>query len=350
MAYVDRRWTWAALAAVMLVMPACEFRAVQEGDRGNLRFISTPADNSNNFDRPLAVGSSMTLYAEALSGRQLEELISVQTSPEQVLAGSLSSQAYNAINLTGLAAGNASIRVDARGGGETFSDTTSLSVDYVDRVALGHQCTQQADAAYAVGEPVSLRLDRYNSSNQKLAGHTRSRLDPLESCQVQIYPDPNFQHPSDLQEVALCDEAGLHFPVFETVGPVDVFVADQIGVASGGLPDMGVHIVDHEVIDFDYAEGELQVDRNRDIELTPFRAPPGTNQYWPVCSPLKLWVEVITTDVCSGPNNEIDFAVEREDENHITLRGHYEGTCEFAVEFYDYPEFGEWIFNVPVYR
>src|SRR5690554_2029331 len=125
-------------AAVVMTTTACDNRARQEGEEGNVQFFYIPADKSSRFDRPLAVGSGMLLYLEGIDDRQVERVVEMKVEPEGIMQVSASQEYPHAVVLSGRGAGEARLSVVVEGGGERFSDATTFRVAEVARAELSH--------------------------------------------------------------------------------------------------------------------------------------------------------------------------------------------------------------------
>lgn len=337
---------WMLGAAALMVTVAagcsgCQFQAAQEGERGNLEFVYTAADGDTTFERPLAVGSGLRVNVEPLGGRSLDYVTAVTSSDSSVIAAEVETGASDAIYLVGRAGGHAEIEVEARGGGETYSDRILMSADWVDQVGLSHSCTAGTDAAYLADYDATILLDRRNDRGQKLVGTAASQsLDDAHlGCQLEIYP-------ADEQQRPYCDTAGLHFPEFLDYGEVELFPIDEVGLTSGSHPALGVHAVSAERISLEqFPRDEARVDRTRSIELEAYWEDPGNahgpggSTDWPVCTHMAMDIEVRTPDICTGRSGSTSFSIDSSDENEIDIRGVRRGSCQLDIYVLD--EFGE---------
>lgn len=316
----------------------CDGRAKQDGEQGNLRFYYMPADKATRFDRPLAVGSGMVLRLEAVGKRELERVVEVRVEPAGVFNASVDQEDGRSIIISGQKAGRAKIIVDVQGGGESYSDSTTLSVDRPSQASLAHMCTGEVNAGYFVGEPVHLNLKRYSSGGEMLVGSARSTADPGRGCQVEISPE-------EFQQAARCDEAGLVLDPVGQTGPMRVRLAEGVGRYSGSKSELGVQLVTSDLLDFEPIYEELQVDYSRRVQLYPITY----GQNWPICTDMWMRVYIETPRTCTGENGEYEFDVEPADQNGFSLRGVREGYCEFAVEVFG-QEPMEFLFDMYVER
>lgn len=335
------------LVAMALALAACDMRATQEGDEGNLTFHYSPADESTDFDRPLAVGSGVALHMEALDGRTFRRVVDVTAEPETVLTADVDDSSLDTINLSGQSSGEATISVEIQGDGERYTDSTSVRVGEVRQIEMEHKCSDSADAAYIVGQSATISWDRQTASGEKLIGSARSQEEALRSCQADIYP-------IEYQEDPHCNEAGLHFPNLPMVEPIELFPTEDIGVATGGLRDLGIHVFDPEVLShnlrFEHSNDDLRVDRTRTVELELFNDPVGSGDNFPICTDLDLLIEIYSTDTCTGPGGAADFTVDSEDSHEFQLRGERTGVCDFDVSLPEYPDVAPWPIELDVIR
>lgn len=300
----------------------CDDRARQEGEEGNLQFYYLPADGSTQFDRPLAVGSAVQMYLEPINDRELDQVRSVSAAPQSVLTAAINQNqepgTTPSLVLSGQGNGEATISVEVSGGGQNYTDSTSIRVSEVRRAELRHSCTDQVNAAYLRGTSVRLEYERQNSEGEKLIGSARGNTGPERSCQVEVLPQVN-------EDQMRCNEAGLHFPPFSDVGSVLVDLLP--GIQPVARRELGVQIVYPDEVFFEDADGYLVVDATRDIRLNPVTY----HEDWPVCTNLQLEVEILTPNTCTGRSGERRFTVDAEDENQFRMRGVRQGQCEFEV-------------------
>ncbi|RVU40991.1 hypothetical protein EA187_19625 [Lujinxingia sediminis] len=318
------------MAAAVVMTTACDDRARQEGEEGNVQFFYLPADNSTEFNRPLAVGSGMLLYLEGIDDRQVDRVVEMKVEPEGIFEVSVSRDYPHAVVLSGRRAGEARLSVEVEGGGERFSDATTFKVADVARAELAHVCGSTANAAYLVGTPVTLDFRRYSSGGDMVVGSTRS-------CGLELSPE-------EVSGRGRCDEAGFHLSPFTQPGPV--LVKSTIAPHSGSRRELGVQVITADVLDFDTAEGRLHEGRTDELLLRPITRPPH-GDIWPVCNNLWMNVEVLTPETCLGPDGSVNFDVEPSDENTVSLKGMAPGLCEISVilpQLNDY----EWIFDAVV--
>src|SRR5690554_1233339 len=229
-------------AAVVMMTTACDNRARQEGEQGNVQFFYVPADNSTQFDRPLAVGSGMLLYLEGIDDRQVDRVVEMDVEPAGIFEVSASQEYPHAVVISGRGAGEARLNVVVEGGGGRFSVSTTFRVADVARAELSHVCGSTANAAYLVGTPVTLDFRRLSASGDMLVGSTRA-------CGLELSPE-------DVSGRGRCDEAGFHLSPFTQPGAV--LVESTISPASGSRRELGVQVITPEVLDFDVAEGRLR--------------------------------------------------------------------------------------------
>ncbi len=330
-------WLGIALIATSLVL-ACSGKAAQEGEEGKLEFFYEPADGDRDFDRPLAVGSGMSIFVEALGSHELDRIRKVSTDPESVLFAELDDDAEDEVYIWGDAAGEATLEVEVLGGGEIYTDRVTLRVDEVDTVEMAHECTDGIDAAYMIDEDFRIPFERENADGEKLVGEVHSDMDAKLSCQVLMQPEY-------FQDRAYCNEAGLHFWAIDTLGPVYLDLIPEVSAASRALDELDIHIVDEDDIGFEPADGELRTDATRSVDMFPVQANTGGR---PVCSHLDLYIEILTPGTCTARNGDLYLYIDGDDENEIPLRGQAPGLCEFAVEFADRPDLGAWYFDAIV--
>lgn len=324
---------------------ACDRPAAEEGEKGNLEFYYHPADGSTDFDRPVAMGSSMYMYVDPLEG-DLNAVVDAYAEPESVLQASVAQDEDYAIALRGLTPGDATLYAEVDSGGSSLSDHIEMSVDLVDEVAMGHECTSYADAAYVVDRPIHIPMERRNSSGEQLVGaahaadgETDDPDDYDTACQV-------WMDPQDTLDYTDCDEAGLHISPIQELGDVIIEPIDGVA-AAGGHSSLGVHVVDEDVIELVSVEGSLSEGSTSTVEIEAITAPPGN---WDVCGGLELHVEILTPHTCEGTGlgGSTSFSLDADDENSFRLRGENAGWCEFAVSFENRPGLGEWIFDLYV--
>lgn len=332
-----------ALLAVMIWGSlGCDSRARQTGEEGNLQFFYNPADDSSRFDRPLAAGSEMLLFAEPLRGRELDEIIAVEVGSESIMSAEVAREERDppAILLRGKSAGETTVMVRARGDGETYMDSITLEVSRVEQVELAHLCTSSRDAAYVMEHDLLLKMERQNRRGDALVGSARSSEDLVGSCQVEM-------NPAFFQDKAHCDEVGLHFPahIFTELETFSLSVIPEVDTLGSSHRVTNVHIIHPDEIFFEGVQGELQVESNRNIQLNPR----SYHEDFPVCMNLWMEVSVLTPDLCTGENGALDFEVEPSDENQFRMRGVREGYCEFEVVF---PQIDHhpWVFETYVDR
>ena len=337
------KWSLAACSTTILLLTttvACQLHPTQEGERGNLEFSYHPADGSTEFDRPLAVGSGLTLHVDPLGERSLDNVIGVETSPDSILDAEVTDD-RDAIALMGRSSGQVDLEVTVNGGGETYRDSIALEVGDVDRIAMEHRCTSAADAAYLEGWEASIDLERQTSGGDQLVGSTRSSFDAAESCQLDIVPD-------QYQEAPYCDSAGLHFPTFDEPGPVELFVTDGVATIDNGFRDLGLHIVDPDLMVFDPPADYAEVDRTRTIQLEPVREVPDSGGFWPICTPMELDVEILTPDICRSRAGSTSFSIDADDDNELELQGQRSGICQLDIYLAERPDLEPWPVDIDV--
>lgn len=330
-------------ALIALAGLACHPEATQEGERGNLLFSYSPADDSTDFDRPIAVGSEIRIHVEPADGRTFAEVIDVSTSNDTVLEADVASDASDAIDLVGRSAGATRLEVEVRDDAHTYGDEIELHTDDVHQISLGHRCTHAADAAYLRDYEATVGLRRHNNNGRQLVGSATSTERADESCQVDIVPPQEQTRPR-------CDEAGLHFSSFTDYGPVEIFPADGIATTPDSAPDLGVHVVGPDRIEFERRPvDELRVNHLRSLQLQAHWNDPSGPRQWEVCTNMELEIEILTPAVCRGRGGDLNFAIGPDDANQVQLRGERSGVCELDV-YLQAPtgHFGPWMVEVDV--
>ena len=340
------RWLWRGGCLSLVLMAAtvmgCDRSAAEEGAKGNLEFYYHPADGSTQFDRPMAMGSSMKLYVDAIQG-DLDSVVDAYAEPESVLRAQVDSQEELSIALRARSPGDARVHVDARKGGVPVSDFVSLQVDRVRQVEMEHRCTSDRDAAYMAGQPIEIKMERQNGSGQKLVGQaqamdgqTEDPNDHETACQVWLYPEY-------YQGQARCDEAGLHIEPVDQLEGISVEPID--GVSPSGSHDfLGVHVVEEEDIEFTGVDASLREGSIRSVELEAIAAYPAQME---LCGGLELDIEILTPNRCEGVlGRGTDFSLDADDDNSFRLRGLNPGQCEFSVRFTERPELPAWYFDL----
>lgn len=307
---------WMAAMALLMVV-GCDARATQDGVQGDLRFVMDPADGSRDFDRPLAVGSTVILTVESAGERRLDRVRDVSVSPSNLATARVVQGSDDQIALIGQQPGAIDVTVTVDGAGEVYSDTVRMTVEYVDRVEIRHQCVDGPEAAYLVDRPVFLELDRLDRRGTQVVGYSDKGTDPLRGCQVVV-------DPQGLSQDVHCDEAHLSLPGLRD--PISVYV-DVIPEVSTNTPEVDVHFIFPWELDFEPNMQDLRVGVTSRVELFPV----SYNEGWPVCTHLDLYVYIDSPSTCSGPNGELEFAVPATERNEIQLRGQRYGICEFAV-------------------
>lgn len=341
-------WRLVLIAVVVVGIGAChgqgcERVATEEGKEGNLEFAYKPADDSTQFDRPVAVGSSKDISVEPLDGRALDQVIGAYTTDETVIDAAVVDAAADEVHLTALAPGSVELVVEVEGGGEVYEDRVDMRAEDVWFADLAHRCTTAVEAAYVADERASLVLERRSEAEEKLAGFSNSRHDALNSCQVEIFPGED-------QELPYCDEDGLHFPSFPAYGLIDVFLVEEVAPGDDGYVDIGMHVIPADELQFAHRpRHELQVDRSETVTLDPFWQDTYGGAEWDVCTNMHLEIDIVTPAVCRGPMGRRSFSIEPEDKNEIDLRGEAPGICEFDVYYRgDSYDAGPWPVEVPV--
>lgn len=314
-----------AAGALALSSLACDQRAAQTGVQGNLTFYSEPADESSDFDRPLAVGSTMELFMEPADGRQLERVLDVTVDPPNLAQAQVLRDGEPGVSLYGLQSGAINVTPTVSGGGETYTDTARMRVAAVDRVNLHHSCTDAPDGAYLTDRFIRLDMERLDQSGNQLVGFARGSTDPNLGCHLAVSPEGILP---DIE----CDESGLYLPAFRDPGSIYVDVLDNIRTSSHR--EIDVHLITLGELDFEPNYEDLVVGTTTTIELFPLSLHEG----WPVCTHLDMYVYIDTPDTCRGPSNATEFSVPSTDMNQISLRGSRHGICQFAV-FVDDMEF-----------
>lgn len=346
MEYSNTAGRLAVLMATALFISACggcQFDATQEGEQGNLEFAYSPADGDTTFDRPIAVDSGLKMYVEPLANRSFDQITDVTVSDNSILRAEIDGNSSDTLNLEARSSGEVRLEVRAQGGGETYGDWTTIRTGDVDRVRMAHECTSAADAAYLIDREASVELERQNRAGEQLIGSAQSHMDALRSCHVDLYPD-------EYQERPYCDEAGLHFSTLPEFGAIDIFPADGIGTAGSSHQDMGMHVIDPDLMQFHQPDTDLRVDRNRTIELEAYRNPPDSSGVWPVCTDMDLRIEIYSGNICTGSAGETTLHVDASDENEVQLRGQRSGYCDFDIYLDDEPGIDPWPMEVYVER
>lgn len=343
-----RRGSWiVALLSLSVAAMACDMRATQEGDEGHLTFYHSPADGSTDFERPLAVGSGVALKMEPLDERSFRRVVDVTVEPASVLDAHVDDSSSDTVNLSGESTGEARIEVEVQGDAERYTDSTTMQVAEVQKIEMGHECTDRADAAYQVGRRATIEWERQTGSGDKLVGSARNDGEPLRGCQADIYPE-------DYQQDPHCNEAGLHFPNFPAVEPIDLFATDGVGVTTGGLHDLGIHVFDPAVLAYnlriEHSGDAMRVDRTNTVELDLFNDPVDNDDNFPICTNMELLVEIYSSDICTGPGGDVEFTVEREDAHEFELRGEQSGVCDFDVSLPEHPDVEPWPIELDVMR
>ncbi len=311
---------------------SCDDRAIQMGEHGNLRFYYEPADLVTKFNRPIATGSELTLYVQDSNKNAVQKILNVQSEQPDILSATPNSRAHNAILLNGQREGTTKISVQAQTARANLEDRIAFDVLDTREISLQHACTSGANAAYLVRAPAQLNLTR-KSQGRVLVGQSRS-------CDILV-------EPADIQPSTHCDEAHFHLPAFDSFGSVRLTA--QRNNARGGKDQLGVQIVDRQIIDFLPLEEILREDRTTEITLF---AETMTEPYWPVCHNFVMDVVIETPRICLGANgsDERAFTVSSADNNTFSLKGLRRGECFFSIIFPEINPDEIWEFSLPVER
>lgn len=326
-------------AALVAATAGCSFQASQEGQEGNLEFQYNPADGeTDRFDRPIAVGSGLTMEVEPL-GRAFDEIEMVTTSPAGVIEAWPDGSEPDLFHLEAIEGGDVEIEVQARGDGSVYTDRIEVAADEVAEVEMGHRCTDFAEGAYPRGAAPTVQFDRRSAGGDKLIGGAENSDVPLRSCQAWVTPE-------DLQTAPVCDEAGLHFPEMNELEIVELDVVEEVGLHAGGASYLDLYIYDPDATRFEQPGETLRVDRNRTIEVRPYMNPATREGTVDVCAELE--VEVRTPGVCelSGVGDETTTGPD--DDYEVRLSGNQSGICDLDVYLADQRGVAPWTVSVDV--
>lgn len=335
-----------SLVALTASVMACDMSAAEEGAEGNLEFYYHPADGSTDFDRPMAMGSSMDMYVDAVD-RDLDALIDAYAEPEEVLRASVAQDEDYAISLRAISPGDATLHAEVDSAGSQLSDHIAMRVDQVEQLAMEHECTSDdADAAYVAGQSIRIPMERLNANGDKLVGEaeasdgeTTSADDVDTACQVWLYPEA-------YQSQTRCDEEGLHISAVDQFETIEIDPIDGVDTPSGNHPHLDVHVVEEQDIELLSVDGSLREGSSRSVELEAIAIYPHDME---ICGGLELRIDILTPDICEGTfGRGTNFSIDAEDENSFRLRGLHPGFCEFAVEFEERPDLGTWYFDLDV--
>lgn len=324
----------------MFALSGCNFDATQQGERGNLEFSYTAADGRTEFDRPLAVGSELTMHIEPVDNRGLDQIDEVTVTPGDVL-GVEFTDSSDSFRLHALSGGEARVRVEVRDGNTTYVDETPLRVDHVDSVQMGHRCTEAAGAAYLWDTEIDVDWNRRNAAGETLIGSAENTEGDAPRCHADIQP-------VSYQTAPQCDSTGLHFPPIDELVSLDLFAEE--GLETGGVQDMGIHVIDPVNMQFDPPEDYVEVGRTEQVQLLPVWDPVEYEGWWPVCTNMELEVEIINPATCIGPADRDEFTVDPDDQNQVKLEGKLSGICHLDVSLARFPDAGTWPIEVEVVR
>lgn len=318
------------ISIAMIGCGSCDERAMQLGENGNLQFYYEPADLDTEFNRPLATGSILKMYVVDLDTNPTQNIISVKSSSPETLLVQRNNSAQNAIHLTGERQGTAKITVQAKTSKGQEEDIFPFEVADARQISLKHTCTDGANAAYPIKSPVNLKFNRKNQ-DRTLVGESKS-------CSVQV-------EPAEIQPSTRCDEIAFKLPAFDSVGSVRV--TSDLDNGRGSKDQLGVQIVNRDIIDFLPIDQHLSEDFSTDVTIF---AETMTEPHWPVCHNFAMSILIITPNICSGgDSSENEFTVKPSDQNTFSLRGIRRGECYFSVIFPEIDPNEEWEFSIPVH-
>lgn len=324
MKFVSKMLVVVVAAAVGLGVTACDRHATKEGQQTNLEFQYIPADGeTDEFDRPIAVGSHLTMEVQPL-GRAFDGIVAVRTSPPGVVEAVPDQSEPDQIHLTGVGDGDVELEVEVQGVDGSYTDWIELRVRDVAEIEMSHRCTDLPEAAYPQGRAPSLEFERRSLEGDRLVGAADNTTDPLEGCQAWLYPE-------EYQQLPTCDSAGLHFPVLEQLGVVELDVVEEVAVDDRGAPYLDVHVFDPDAMEFVQPSEAVRVGRSSTFELIPFIDPPTEPGTVDACAELE--VEILTPDVCEfdSVGDDTTTTTEPEDDYEVEIEGLASGVCDLDV-------------------
>lgn len=334
----SRRLPTLIVMVAVLWATGCDYEASRQGERGNLEFTFTAADGSTEFDRPIAVDSTLTMRVDPLDGRSFDEVTEVSAAPEEVMKAVVDAEQDNAFQLHARAPGSADVSVRVRDNNDTYGDETLVRTDDIDSIEMGHRCTDGADAAYLTDTRFRVDWTRRNPADQTLVGTTRNSGQQRPGCRAEIFP-------SDFQTSPRCDSAGMHFPPVDELLSIDLFALEELDTPAAD--NLQIHIIDPDEMLFDPPEESLVVDQRRTVELHPVWNP-DTGGWSPVCTPLELMIEIYNPQTCLGPSNQEEFTVDPGDDNEFDLLGLEPGICHLDIRLADWPHLDPWPVEIEV--
>ena len=318
------RQTWLIVGAIAMALSvlacSCDTRSSSTGQDGVLVFSYQTNDGDQTFQRPMAAGARLIISVRGADKQQVTAVNSAQATPADVLQVRTAGRAE--LELVAQRPGTATVEaaVTFKGQSGAQRDRFTFRVLEADRAALSHRCTNAPEAAYLVNSPVTLNYARFSG---------RERLVGGGACGVRL--------PSGLTQGVSCDESSFTIAPIAQAGPVELgaFARDRVST---------VHVVSPEVVDFPPLRAQLFMDRQSEVQLSPQTA------YWPLCTPLRLDVTILTPAHCAGSADRLNFQVEMDSQGlyRFSLVGYDPGVCVLQVTA---PELGlgqVWEFSAPV--
>jgi hypothetical protein len=177
----------ALVAALGVALSGCYSKAT--GYNGKLTFAYAAGLQFENFGKPIAPGAKLDL--EAFTNGTDENLVitaAVSSRPQVIAIGKVTG---NHVVLLGGEPGVADIELTARdGAGNTVTDRMFLHVAKPTAHRLQHACTENADAAYVLGENVNVLHELATSDGRPVIGYAYAPVRVAPEAPLELIGQP----------------------------------------------------------------------------------------------------------------------------------------------------------------
>lgn len=329
--------TWCLIGSMfLLACDGCERNRISRaGDNERLTFSYAATDGRSDPNRAIALGADLVVQVTGPNDQQLASMTSITTTSERVLTAR--ELARDQLVLAGVGEGEATLEVEAllRNDASRLRDTLSFRVARPVQMSLAHTCTTERSAAYVVsGRDIELEYARFERDGRRLLGRG--------ACDISIEDTREMPEAEALLAGALCDESTLKLPSPGVPGTLKV--SANLGAPRDRFQEITVERVAFEKLDFEPVQESIEVGTSRSIQLDP------QTDLWPICTNLRMRVEILTPGVCEGPDFDEIFFVQPEDRNRVRLRARDIGTCLFQVTVPELDPETAWEFTVDVFE
>jgi hypothetical protein len=321
----DRRVALISLA-LCLGIPgtACELNSATTGNEGNLEFSYTTVEDLGDFNKPLAVGSTLELVVKEAGTRKEVQVVAATTDDPGVL--DVTTFLGDTVQIVAKGEGGAQISVRARvPSGAVVEDSVDMLARDPATVELRHRyprdglgdlfeildatCVEGPEAAYLVDTSIVVGFDMWSASGQSMIGHG---VHPVSwEPEASLFKDQTSSDPENITFQTGAEEETVL--LLSTVDDEELFI----------------HLIEAETIDGSELVGGFPSDlvpvgHTRTIGVAPTVGNLRVCQY-----PLDMEVTSSDGGICTvtgsatGSNAWLS----------VSVHGLSPGTCSFTVSF-----------------